>query len=120
MAHVIIEIGTSEFMNTGRRCFGIIADDEGRFVAQKVLDYAIRPGYTVMAMSPDDLFGARHFEPPGLVSGEIVGQNVVLSLEQLPQWRRDQTRYDYENFCSDCTPGRNLEFLGDEWAARQH
>jgi hypothetical protein len=118
-AHVIIQVGTAEFINSSKRCFGVIAGDDGKFSVQQDVPYAIRSTFTVAAAGPGNLYGVASATSPPSEGGRVVGE-VIIRLISQSSAEMKRTRYEYDTFCDYCTPGKNLQFVGKGWEAREY
>jgi hypothetical protein len=106
-------------MNSSKRCFGVIAGDDGKFAVQYDLPYAIRSTFTVAAAGPGNLYGVVSATSSLSEGGRVVGDVVVrLNVQSSAEMKR--TRYQYDTFCDYCTPGKNLQFVGKGWEAREY
>ena len=123
-AHVIV-IAWTTGIKSEKKCFGIIADDDGKFAVTQQTQESLREAMSIIASTPQDSYGeigSNELSKPANVIARIQGQlivaeNVQLKTSPLPDIWKTKTRYRYSTFAAEC-PSARITFVGPAWDAR--
>jgi hypothetical protein len=112
-AHVIVMVYQGQYFASAQHCFGLIADEHGRFAVAKDTPYPLRHILVVKASGPGDVIGFRAIRDATRVSGRL-SESFELMLRPLTAEEKGHRRNQYHHFCPGCPP-ENLSFLDDGW-----
>jgi hypothetical protein len=117
-AHVII-VTRTEGIKPGSPCYGLVADNEGRFHASVKSAFYLSPFMSIIASAPNNNYAEIGSKAMSVQHNKLVAKNVTLLAKGLPESDK-KVRYRYHTFCPGCPPGQGFTFLDDGWTPVFH